>query len=124
MSTPSQNLLERLEGVRGNGPKWEARCPGHDDRKPSLSVTEKATGDLLVFCHGPCGKDVGRILSPIGLSARDLFAESSSNGRDEEAVYRYLDEDGKPLFEVVRFTGKEFRQRLPDGTWGLNGARR
>jgi 5S rRNA maturation endonuclease (ribonuclease M5)/DNA-binding transcriptional ArsR family regulator len=38
--------------------------------------------------------------------------------------YRYLDEQGTPLFEVVRFTGKQFRQRLPDGTWGLNGVRR
>ena len=124
MITPAHSLIERLEGVRGSRPKWQARCPGHDDHKPSLSITEKANGDVLVFCHGPCGNDIERILSPIGRSPRDLFAENGNGHRDEEAVYGYVDEDGRPLFEVVRFTGKEFRQRLPDGSWGLNGARR
>ena len=43
-------LLERLEGVISTGAdRWYARCPAHDDRSPSLSVTD--TGDrVLIHC--------------------------------------------------------------------------
>jgi len=44
------------------------------------------------------------------------------------ATYAYKDENGKPLFEVVRFEPKDFRQRVPTGdgkySWKLNGVRR
>ena len=43
--------LGRLEGVRKSGTGWKARCPAHDDRNPSLSVTEGAGGKVLVTCH-------------------------------------------------------------------------
>ncbi len=45
-----------------------------------------------------------------------------------EATYGYTDEAGRLLFEVVRKSGKQFRQRKPDGAggweWKLNGVRR
>jgi putative DNA primase/helicase len=119
---PAEKLIDRLEGVRGRGPKWDARCPSHDDHQPSLSITEQSTGDVLVHCHAGCA--IEDVLAAIGLDKNDLFMQSSNGHREEEAVYRYLDESGRPLFEVVRFEGKQFRQRLTDGTWGLNGARR
>ena len=34
---------------------------------------------------------------------------------EPEAVYGYEDEHGAPLYEVVRFPGKRFLQRLPLG---------
>jgi KaiC/GvpD/RAD55 family RecA-like ATPase/5S rRNA maturation endonuclease (ribonuclease M5) len=44
------------------------------------------------------------------------------------ATYTYTDENGDPLFEVVRFDPKDFRQRRPDGkggyVWGIKGVRR
>src|SRR5262249_54462285 len=44
------------------------------------------------------------------------------------AVYNYVDENNAPLFEVVRFEPKDFRQRRPDGNgdwiWNLSGVRR
>jgi 5S rRNA maturation endonuclease (ribonuclease M5)/archaellum biogenesis ATPase FlaH len=44
-----------------------------------------------------------------------------------EATYRYSDEAGALLFEVVRKTGKRFLQRKPDGAggwvWKVNGVR-
>jgi len=43
-------------------------------------------------------------------------------------TYRYQDESGKLLFEVVRYEPKEFRQRRRDGkggwVWNLDGVRR
>jgi 5S rRNA maturation endonuclease (ribonuclease M5) len=100
----------------------QAQCPAHDDRKPSLSITEQADGRVLVHCHAGC--EIEDVLAAIGLEKSDLFAYNDNGHRDEEQVYRYLDESSKPLFEVVRFPGKRFAQRRPDGTWGLNGARR
>lgn len=44
---------------------------------------------------------------------------------EPEAVYTYTDEEGLPLFEVVRFPGKRFKQReYGYDNWGLNGVRR
>ena len=40
-----------------------------------------------------------------------------------EKIYPYQDEDGNPLFEVVRFKNpKGFAQRKPNGEWNLRGA--
>ena len=48
--------------------------------------------------------------------------------KEVETTYRYADEHGKLLFEVVRFKPKDFRQRRPDGsggrTWNVQGVRR
>jgi AAA domain len=45
-----------------------------------------------------------------------------------EKSYRYVNEAGELLFQVVRFEPKGFRQRRPDGRngwiWNLNGTRR
>ena len=35
-----------------------------------------------------------------------------------EAIYRYTDEAGDLLYEVIRKSGKKFRQRYPDGSGG------
>jgi hypothetical protein len=44
------------------------------------------------------------------------------------ATYDYADENGKPLFQCVRFEPKDFRQRRPDGNggwhWNLQGVQR
>ena len=52
---------------------WQARCPGHDDRAPSLSVSEE-NGRLLLHCHAGC--DVNRITSALGLKLSDLFEKT------------------------------------------------
>lgn len=48
--------------------------------------------------------------------------------REIEATYDYRDENGQLLFQVVRFFGKDFRQRRPDGAggwrWKLEDTRR
>ena len=120
--SPAERLLDRLETVGSTGERrWQSRCPAHDDRRPSLTVTEKTTGDVLLHCHAGC--DTADVLAAVGLEAGDLFAERR-NGHEPEAVYRYVDEQDRPLFEVVRLPGKQFRQRRPDGQWGLDGARR
>ena len=65
-------LLGRLEGVRPAGPNsWVARCPAHDDRNPSLSVSVKE-GRVLLHCFAGCPPEA--VLEAVGLTWRDLRA--------------------------------------------------
>jgi hypothetical protein len=68
----AENLLSRLERVKGTGAgRWQARCPAHDDRGPSLSVRELDDGRVLVHCFAGC--EVHSVLFAVGLSFDDLF---------------------------------------------------
>ena len=112
-------LLEQLEGVRPHGQYHMARCPAHDDRTQSLQVSGREDGSLGVFCQAGCLTE--DVMRELGRSLADLFPEEG------ERVYTYRDEQGNPLYDVVRKPGKEFLQRryLPDGStqWGLENTR-
>ena len=62
------------------------------------------------------------------ISSPRLRAQEERRARQDPATYDYTDEAGKLLFQVVRFTPKEFRQRRPDGNggwiWKLGNTRR
>ena len=65
-------LLARLDGVRRTGAnRWVARCPAHEDRRPSLSITEGDTGAVLAYCFAGC--TVASIAAAVGLDVADLF---------------------------------------------------
>lgn len=75
MTTSSEELLSRLEGVRSRGAgQWSARCPAHDDRSPSLSVRETSDGRLLLHCFGGCPID--EVVGAVGLELASLFPRS------------------------------------------------
>lgn len=128
-STTDNDLLHRvlsqLKVVRGPDARGEciAWCPFHRDgqgkppHRPNLQVSERG------FCCHACGASGGlrALASKLGVTI----------GRPDggiEATYDYLDEEGDLLFEVVRFSGKRFRQRRPDGRagriWKMDGVRR
>jgi hypothetical protein len=73
--TPIENFLTRLDKVKqvGNG-EWVACCPAHDDKHPSMSVSEK--GDtFLVKCHSQhCGGIA--IIESVGLTASDFYEKT------------------------------------------------
>lgn len=109
-------FLSRFERVRRSGREWSARCPAHDDRTPSLSIG-RGSGRWLLRCHAGCSLDA--IVAAVGLQVRDLFDQPERAGRDDVVVsYDYHDRDGQLVFQVVRYAGKRFRQRRPDGEGG------
>ena len=63
-------VLAQLKGVRRSGQGYEALCPAHNDRNPSLSVTEGKGGRVLLNCFAGC--KVGAILKAMGLRMADL----------------------------------------------------
>jgi hypothetical protein len=52
--------------------KWQARCPAHKDRSPSLSIAEGNDGRVLIRCWAGC--DTEAVLKAAGLRMGDLFA--------------------------------------------------
>ena len=116
-----------------NGKGFSARCPAHEDGTASLSVSEGADGKVLLKCFAGC--EVADVVAALGLAMKDLFPEGPEPPAKKTrgkivATYRYTDEAGEPLFDVVRSDPKGFRQRRPDPSkpgaflWNLDGVRR
>jgi hypothetical protein len=57
--TPLELLLLKLPGAKKSGSDWSARCPAHDDRHASLSVSPGDDGRLLLLCHAGCDTVTG-----------------------------------------------------------------
>jgi DNA primase len=71
-------ILQRLDKVRGNGKNsWMACCPAHDDRSPSLAISESSPDHILIKCFAGC--EVADILSAIDLRMTDLFPETDQH---------------------------------------------
>lgn len=72
--SPAAQLLPLLSGVRSTGDgRWIARCPAHDDKRPSLSIREIDDGTLLLHCFAGC--DALSIVQAVGLTLADLFPD-------------------------------------------------
>jgi AAA domain len=118
-------LLARLKRARRKGSGWQALCPAHADKNPSLSIDVRDER-ILIHCHAGCSQEA--VLTALGIEAHELFLDASDTKRRIVAVYPYTDEKDGLLFQVVRYEPKGFRQRRPDGKggwhWNLNGVRR
>jgi len=147
-TSPIDDLLSRLEAVTpaGNG-RWKARCPAHDDRNPSLSITAGDDGTALVRCWAGCTTE--SVCESIGLTLSDLFPDRAAGGGSRPApkrqtrtyptgkasiadlerrngkaskVWRYQDALGNVIGAVARWDrpdGKDIRpvSRRSDGLW-------
>jgi len=78
---PVEKVLDKLDGTRGSHGSWKALCPAHEDREPSLSVTEGDDGRALLKCFAGC--DTENIVAALGLEMKDLF--ESRNGYKKES---------------------------------------
>lgn len=74
MMPPTERILSALRqrecNPKQSGSGWSARCPAHEDKSPSLSVSEGDDGRALVRCHAGC--ETGDICSALGLELSDL----------------------------------------------------
>lgn len=138
---PLDRVLAHLQCVTQSGSQFIARCPGpshkRGDLNPSLSLSETASGQVLMHCH-LAGCRTEDILEALGLEWRDLFFNADhSNELDKpmkrqqseiQRLYDYTDEEGQLLYQVVRLNPKGFLQRRPNGKggwiWNLKGVQR
>ena len=57
--------IARALGGRKAGGCWMARCPAHDDREPSLSISVGDKGKMLIHCFAGCGQ--GTVIAALRL---------------------------------------------------------
>lgn len=96
----ADTLLSRLDGVKRTRPgRWIARCPAHDDRRPSLAIRELDDGRMLLHCFAEC--DVQSVLAAVGLTFDDLFPE--------RAIAHHLPRERRPFAaaDILRCVGFE-----------------
>lgn len=101
------DFLSRVDTVKPHGPgKWSAKCPGHKDNTPSLSIRE---GDraVLVKCWAGCSLDA--IASRLGIEIKDLFFDNLPDPRQRrEAMQRRAKE------HVAELAARQARGRRTD----------
>ncbi|NQU26014.1 MAG: hypothetical protein HQ567_32405 [Candidatus Nealsonbacteria bacterium] len=73
--TPVELMLSRIPDAKRSGKGFVARCPAHDDRRPSLSINEGDDGRALLHCHAGC--TVEAICKALGLRVADLMPHGS-----------------------------------------------
>lgn len=115
-----------LNGARGKSDgSINVRCPCHDDKKASLTISKGEKHETVLKCHAGC--NYIDILAAVGLTENDLYndgkeqeqnwrkeAEKSANGRKIEAIYDYEDVKGEYLYSKIRFEGKEIKYGVID----------
>lgn len=68
----AETILSLLDKVKATGKgRWQARCPSHADKGPSLNIREMDDGRVLVHCFAGC--TVHEIVQAVGLELSDLF---------------------------------------------------
>jgi hypothetical protein len=132
----------------GNG-SWSCRCPAHEDKHASLSLSLK-DGRLLWRCHSGCSQaDVQTELQKRGLIGKVNGADHTTAKADQSDDWRpitpipdgaaepgfthaehgepsrtwtYRDAGGRLLFHVARFDPPGQRKQIIPRAWGtLNG---
>jgi hypothetical protein len=113
---PVERVWSALEaiGSRRSGRDWQ--CPAHEDQKASLSVTEGRDGKAVLYCHAGCETEA--VLAALRLDWPDLFPEGRNGKAELVTAYDYVDEQGRLLYQSVRYFPKDFRRRRPDGHGG------
>ena len=141
MQVTAEFIARHLGGASKSGDNWSCRCPAHDDKRASLSITEKQDGKILVHCHAGCDqalvvaelKAIGMWptsakITPEALPPPPVQINIGQGKGQILATYDYIDEHGELLYQAVRYEPKDFRQRKPNGqggwVWSIKGVQR
>lgn len=130
-------ILAHFQIQKRYGDKAQARCPCHDDKQASLTIT-KGRRSVLIHCHAGCNFE--DIIQTVGLKKQDLYFEERPpgsswrayvEGREHkriEAVYNYVSStNGEYTFTKIRMQDKRMIYGvLCNGrfTYGLGGKHR
>jgi len=117
-------IIRHFENIEETGQdKWTARCPNHEDRKNSLSISIGDDSRILLYCHASCA--TSDVLRAVGLKARDLFADSGGKVNATKpkgkivASYDYHDAGGNLVYQAVRLKPKECSTAPARRQWRL-----
>ena len=130
-------VLTHFQIQKRFGDKAQARCPCHDDKQASLTIT-KGRRSALLHCHAGCNFE--DIIQSVGLKKQDLYFEERPpgsswrayvEGREHkriEAVYNYVSSaNGEYAFTKIRMQDKRMIYGVLCNnrfSYGLNGRHR
>ena len=138
-----KDFLNRLEGVQPNSNGWMACCPAHDDRNPSLSISEGEEGRILLKCFARCEPEA--IVQAMELGMEDLFNDNSQDraprpaakwrGQSEpklepidpaivERMHRALSEEERVYLRAERMLSDDVIERYQIGISEKGGEKR
>lgn len=144
-----EEIIDRFPRGKARGKGYQCKCPNHDDKRDSLSISKSTGGKTLIYCHAGC--DTRNVLAKVGLKVEDLyegnikqkvnkktnfFTEKSlkgyllnlnikGKGKIVE-IYKYTDENGNFLYYKLRTDPKGFMfVRCIDGKliWEMGAGR-
>jgi hypothetical protein len=85
VNRPIHKILRKLPFAVPTSNGYMARCPSHDDQRPSLSISEAEDGTVLLNCFGPCSTE--EVIESLGLTFSDLFPrDADESPRESERV--------------------------------------
>lgn len=111
-------IFDKFGAQRIGENHWRARCPAHDDQKPSLSFWVGRNGALVFGCWAGCQKS--EILRLAGVRMEQMFSDYQEHHartrntkkieqpREVVAKYVYKDESSYPIFRKLRYEPKSF----------------
>jgi hypothetical protein len=72
-----ESLLQNLTKLKKTGQnKWQACCPAHEDKAPSLGIRELEDGRVLIHCFAGC--TASEVLQAIGMDFDILYPNPAS----------------------------------------------
>jgi len=111
---PFSLVLSRIQGARpsgGNGKGYLARCPAHDDKNPSLSISKGEDGRVLLHCHAGCGPEA--VVSAMGLRMADIMPpKSEPAARPRPALVSSM--ATRTTFSPVTVTALAKEKKIPE----------
>jgi len=113
-------LLGKVKKINSN--EYQAKCPAHDDKVPSLHIRQNEN-KILLNCKAGCTNE--GIVEALGLTMSDLFLDSEQHPTGEPTdIFPYHNLDGSVGYVIKRFLNlpngkKVFEAYMPDGTKGI-----
>ena len=89
MKADVNKILTLLRKVKSTGNNtWMACCPAHDDKSPSMTISDYSD-NILIHCFSGCTPI--DILGAIGLDFSDLFPERNYTEKSKGTVFNPYD---------------------------------
>lgn len=107
----AESLARDLDKPRRAGKSWLACCPAHDDRNPSLTITDGDDGRTLVHCFSGCPQEA--VIE--ALRARGLWPDATPQQKRSVArrERKQAVEHHRMVLEIARADMKNGRPVTP-----------